>query len=155
MAGLSSPLPLKPARSRKLCRTLRPSPTTPYTQRRQALTRVRFRLAPVRSPLLGGSRLLSLPRVTKMFQFTRCPSLCLCVQHRMSGVLPRRVSPFGYPRINACLRLPEAYRSLPRPSSALNAKASTVRPYYLDLVLPRCAVFKEHVERQKQVVSQN
>ena len=32
---------------------------------------------------------------------------------------------FGY---NACVRLPEAYRSLPRPSSPVSAKASTVRP---------------------------
>jgi hypothetical protein len=39
-----------------------------------------------------------------------------------------RVSPFGNPRINACLQLPEAYRSLPRPSSPTCAKASTVRP---------------------------
>ncbi len=37
------------------------------------LTRAGFRLAPVRSPLLGGSRLLSLPRGTKMFQFPRLP----------------------------------------------------------------------------------
>ena len=34
---------------------------------------------------------------------------------------PCRVSPFGHPRIKACLRLPEAFRSLPRPSSALSA----------------------------------
>ena len=31
------------------------SPTTPITQRRQALTRNEFRLFPVRSPLLGES----------------------------------------------------------------------------------------------------
>jgi hypothetical protein len=37
------------------------------------LTRQWFRLPPVRSPLLGGSRLLSLPRGTKMFQFPRLP----------------------------------------------------------------------------------
>ena len=37
-----------------------------------------------------------------------------------------RVSPFGYPRIVACLQLPEAFRSLPRPSSAPDAKASTI-----------------------------
>ena len=43
-----------------------------------------------------------------------------------------RVAPFGYPWINACLRLPVAFRSLLRPSSALGAKASTVCPYYLD-----------------------
>ena len=32
---------------------------------------------------------------------------------------------FGY---IACVQLPEAYRSLPRPSSSLRAKASTIRP---------------------------
>ena len=35
----------------------------------------RFGLAPFRSPLLGGSRLISLPRGTEMFQFPRLPSL--------------------------------------------------------------------------------
>ena len=39
------------------------------------------------------------------------------------------VAPFGHPRIKACLRLPVAFRSLLRPSSALGAKASTVCPY--------------------------
>jgi hypothetical protein len=46
-----------------------------------------------------------------------------------------RVPPFGHPRIDACLRLPEAFRSLPRPSSALGAKASTVCPCLLDLTV--------------------
>ena len=41
---------------------------------------------------------------------------------------PRGVAPFGNPRVEACLRLTEAYRSLPRPSSPSCAKASTVRP---------------------------
>ncbi len=31
------------------------------------------------------------------------------------------VAPFGNPRIYACLQLPEAYRSLPRPSSPTRA----------------------------------
>ena len=35
-----------------------------------------FRLSRVRSPLLAGSRLISLPRGTKMFQFPRFPSAC-------------------------------------------------------------------------------
>ena len=39
----------------------------------------------------------------------------------------RRVSPFRYLRINGYLLLPEAFRSLSRPSSALSAKASTLR----------------------------
>jgi hypothetical protein len=47
-----------------------------------------------------------------------------------------RVSPFGNPRIKACLPLPGAYRSLPRPSSPSGAKASIVRPCALDQVKP-------------------
>ena len=35
----------------------------------------------------------------------------------MTGLYPSRVPPFGYPRINARLQLPVAFRSLPRPSS--------------------------------------
>jgi hypothetical protein len=38
-----------------------------------------------------------------------------------------QVAPFGNPRIKACLQLPAAYRSLPRPSSPIHAKASTMR----------------------------
>ena len=47
-------------------------------------------------------------------------------------VLLCRVSPFGNPRIKAHLRLPVAYRSLSRPSSALSAKAFPLRPLQLD-----------------------
>ena len=46
----------------------------------------------------------------------------------MAGHDSRRVSPFGHPRVGACVQLTEAYRSLPRPSSPSRAKASTVRP---------------------------
>ena len=49
----------------------------------------------------------------------------------MTGGKPRRIAPFGNPRIKVCLPLPEAYRSLPRPSSPDGAKASVVRPYTL------------------------
>jgi hypothetical protein len=41
------------------------------------------------------------------------------------------VSPFGNLRIEGYLHLPEAYRSLSRPSSPLRAKASAMRPYLL------------------------
>jgi hypothetical protein len=47
----------------------------------------------------------------------------------LTGVLG--VAPFGNPRINASVQLPEAYRSFTRPSSPPYAKASTVCPYYL------------------------
>ena len=44
------------------------------------------------------------------------------------------VAPFGYLRIDACLPLPEAFRSLPRPSSASGAKAFPLRPFVLNLL---------------------
>ena len=40
----------------------------------------------------------------------------------------RGVAPFGDSRIKACSRLPVTYRSVPRPSSPLSAKASTGYP---------------------------
>ena len=42
-------------------------------------------------------------------------------------ILSSRVAPFGNPRINGYLLLPEAYRSLSRPSSAPDAKAFPLR----------------------------
>ena len=54
----------------------------------------------------------------------------------------RRVPPFGYPRIIACLRLPVAFRSLPRPSSAISALASTLRSSSLDLLRLRVALLR-------------
>ena len=44
-------------------------------------------------------------------------------------LLLQRVSPFGNLRINAYLQLPEAYRSLSRPSSAPDAKAFPLRSF--------------------------
>ena len=44
--------------------------------------------------------------------------------------LKSRVSPFGNLRIKVCSQLPEAYRNVLRPSSPLNAKASTKRPFH-------------------------
>ena len=55
----------------------------------------------------------------------------MCSSHR-DGPSVRRVSPFGCLRFIACLRLPVAFRSLPRPSSALGARASTLCSYSLD-----------------------
>jgi hypothetical protein len=43
-----------------------------------------------------------------------------------------QVTPFGNLRIKACLPLPEAYRSLSRPSSPVSTKASTLCPLKLD-----------------------
>jgi hypothetical protein len=72
--------------------------------------------------------IISFPPATEMFQFAGLPRAGLYIQPAVTGHYPSRVSPFGYLRINVCSRLPEAFRSLPRPSSALGAKASTSCP---------------------------
>ena len=46
-----------------------------------------------------------------------------CMIHRR---YPMWIAPFGHLRINVCLQLPAAFRSLPRPSSAPSAKAFTL-----------------------------
>ena len=77
----------------------------------------------VRSPLLTESRLMSFPLGTEMFHFPRFASPTLCIQ--VGILLAQWVPPFGNFRIKACSQLPETYRSVPRPSSPLIAKAST------------------------------
>src|SRR3990170_1215512 len=69
-----------------------------------------------------------------MFQFSPWPSTRLCIQRGMTAHDGCRVSPFGHLRITAYVRLPEAFRSLSRPSSPVRAKASTVRPFPLDRI---------------------
>ena len=60
------------------------------------------------------------------------PYVLLFDSQHVDTVLPYRVSPFGYLRINAYLQLPEAFRSLSRPSSAPDAKAFPLRSCSLD-----------------------
>ena len=62
----------------------------------------------------------------------RVPLLHLCIQYRIHGS-----SPWGFPHSDipgsTYLQLPEAYRSLSRPSSAPDAKAFTLRSSSLEL----------------------
>src|SRR6478672_11294327 len=48
-----------------------------------------------------------------MFQFTRFPPLALCVQTRVTPHDGCRVSPFGYPRINARSAAPRGFSQPP------------------------------------------
>ena len=57
------------------------------------------------------------------------PHVHLFDSMHVTGVLLQWVSPFGNLRIEAHLQLPEAYRSLSRPSSAPDAKAFPLRSY--------------------------
>ena len=105
-------------------RAFNPTPTTP-----PGLTWVWFGLRRVRSPLLAASRLISVPRGTKMFQFPRFASNRPidsgdgAIPHQDSG-LPHSEIPGSKPAYGS----PRQYRCSPRPSSAPGAKASTVCP---------------------------
>ena len=57
------------------------------------------------------------------------PHLRLFYSTQVDRVLLCRVSPFGNSGIKAYVQLPQTYRSLSRPSSALDAKAFPLRSY--------------------------
>ena len=86
-----------------LCRLLRP---------RNVRKRSGLGSAPFARHYSGYRFFLSLPPGTKMFQF---PGFAPSIDG--SGSSNHWVAPFGYPRINSCLQIPAAFRSLPRPSS--------------------------------------
>ena len=72
-----------------------------------------------------------------MFQFRRFPSAYYLFHMRIQWYDSLWIAPFGYLWIIICLRFPTAFRSLPRPSSAPNAKASSLRSYQLKLSIRR------------------
>ena len=81
------------------------------------------RLFRFRSPLLSESRLMSFPRATEMFQFTRFAShdYVFIMRYLLRGGFPH--SEISGSKL--ICQLPEAYRRLSRPSSPVIAKAST------------------------------
>ncbi len=79
----------------------------------------RFGLLRFRSPLLAQSFLF--------LRVVRCFSSPGSLPLRGDPLFAGRVSPFGYRRFIACTRLADAFRSVPRPSSAPRARASPVR----------------------------
>jgi len=91
-----------------------------------------FGLFPVRSPLLGESLFIFSSSGYLDVSVHRVPSRTLFIHVRVTGHNSSRVAPFGNPWFDASLRLSMAYRSLPRPSSAPDAKAFTLRSLSLD-----------------------
>ena len=92
-------------------------------------------LFPFRSPLLRESRLISIPPVTEMFQFTGFASNTYLFS---AGYLLRG----GFPHSEIAgskvvCHLADAYRRLPRLSSPSTAKASTMCASSLDHITPR------------------
>ena len=94
----------------------------------------RFGLFPFRSPLLWES--ISFFLFLRLLRCFSSPgSLCMVMYSPCSdrGLLCQ-VSPFRNLRIEGYLHLPAAYRSLLRLSSALSAKASTLRSCLLTIL---------------------
>ena len=78
----------------------------PFPERSANTSAKARRLFPFRSPLLWESRLISLPPVTEMFQFSGFAPRLLWIQRRVT--LAGRVSPFGHLRISAHLPAPRS-----------------------------------------------
>jgi hypothetical protein len=88
----------------------------------------RQRLSPPPSRAACAARvLMSVPPATEMFQFTGFAS---CTYGFSTGYPCGWVAPFGDPGITDRSHLPRAFRSVPRPSSPLSAKASTRCPCF-------------------------
>ena len=79
---------------------------------------IQFVLHRFRSPLLTISIFLSLPPLTKMFQFSGFPIPTDQYLKKYQEV------PLGNLGFKGCMLLAQAYRSLPRPSQATQAKPS-------------------------------
>lgn len=92
------------------------------------LTRSKFRLIPVRSPLLGKSRFLSSPSGTEMFQFPElsCDPYVFRVTFR--GNTTERFRIRVSPDRSLVGGSPELIAAVLRPSSATDAKTSTMHP---------------------------
>ena len=90
----------------------------------------RFGLLRFRSPLLTESLLISFPVLLRWFT-----SHGLALRHyfiHASQFLPlsRRVTPFGYPRVNGYVPLSAAFRSLSRPSSPYSSTGIRHEPIF-------------------------
>ena len=82
-------------------------PTTPTTQRTQAITCYEFGLFPFRSPLLRESLRFLFLALLRCFSSGRSPSYPM-YSDMNTLVFLRWVAPFGYPRIKAWLTAPRS-----------------------------------------------
>jgi hypothetical protein len=108
-------------------------PTTPTTQRCTTVTCDEFGLLPVRSPLLGESRLISSPPGTEMVQFPGCAFRTLWIQIRMSGIWPD-----GLP--HSAIRGSRDVCSSPRLFAAYHGLLRTAAPRHPPWTLSRLTI---------------
>jgi hypothetical protein len=103
-------------------------PYNPHVTTTAVLASRKFGLFPFRSPLLRESRFLSFPLGTSMFQFPSLPPAPYVFRYGYQRITTGRFPHSEIPGSKVGQHLTRAYRSRPRPSSALGAKASTVCP---------------------------
>ncbi len=85
----------------------------------------RFGLIPLRSPLLGESRLISFPSGTEMFHFPELAAFAYEFSKDCRDIAPGGSPHSDTPGSMDVELLPGTFRSLPRLSSPSSAKAST------------------------------
>ena len=81
-----------------------------------------------------------------MFQFPEFASITYVFSYRWLYKYSR-VPPFGHLWLNACFQLPIAFRRIPRPSSPLTAKASTVCASLLDHIISITSKLYAHTSK--------
>ena len=108
-------------------------PTTPTTQRCTSVTCDGFGLLPVRSPLLGESRLISSPPGTEMVQFPGCAFRTLWIQIRMTDI-----QPVGLP--HSAIRGSRDVCSSPRLIAAYHGLLRTAAPRHSPWTLSRLTI---------------
>ena len=101
-------------------------PTTPHRKRLPAITPVRFRLAPFRSPLLRGCCLFL--RVLRCFSSPRALYPAYVFNREYLETNPDGLPHSEIPGSILASSSPGLFAATLRPSSALGAKASTVCP---------------------------
>jgi hypothetical protein len=98
------------------CGSVTCDPSTPVRETTAVLHAHGLGSSPFAHHYSGNLLSISLPPATEMFHFAGFPP-----PYAGDWSSTSRVSPFGHLRFNGCLRLTEAFRSLPRPSSATGA----------------------------------
>ena len=118
-------------------------PSVPSAVRTPERTRSGLGSFPFARRYLGNHCYFLFLRLLRCFSSPGSP--CMPMDSACSGRSSScRVSPFRNLRVNGYLLLSAAFRSLSRLSSALSAKASALRSYSLDLLLPHTSVLCGH-----------
>jgi hypothetical protein len=119
-------------------------PSTPHAQRCTSITCTGFRLFPVRSPLLGESRLFSSPPGTEMVQFPGSSLLTLWIQMRMMDI-----QSIGLP--HSAIRGSRDVCSSPRLIAAYHGLLRTAAPRHPPWTLSRLTILSSALQSGRQV----